>query len=225
MALRHPSLICLRQFTSTVARTAKSSDSRLRYDHANVPPYPYEPARWYKQSNHGLYGGARIQFGNTVSERTEIKNRRKWKPNVQHKRLWSAALEKWLKIRVTPRVLRTIDKVGGLDEYLLGEKPARIKELGMGGWLLRWRVMQTDAIRERYRLERKRLGLPESDVNLAMDGSAVDEEELQDQVKRYDQNLEDSEGTVGGQDEAKDENPRLEFIEEQPASARPRIES
>ncbi|KAI9697293.1 MAG: 39S ribosomal protein L24, mitochondrial [Candelina mexicana] len=224
MASRHPSFTSLRQFSSTIARPGRSAASRLRHDHADIPSYPYEPARWYKQSNLGLYGGARIQFGNTVSERTEIKNRRKWKPNIQRKRLWSAALEEWLKIRVTPRVLRTIDKVGGLDEYLLGEKPARIKELGMGGWRLRWRIMQTDAVRERYRLERERLGLPESEVNLAMDGSIVDEEELQDESKRYDPDLGDREEILEHQGEERGENPSLGFTEEQPSTPRPRIE-
>lgn len=59
------------------------------------------------------------------------------------------------------RVLRTIDKVGGLDEYLLGGKRARVKELGMGGWALRWRVWQTEMVTERFRRERERLGVPE----------------------------------------------------------------
>lgn len=59
------------------------------------------------------------------------------------------------------RVLRTIDKVGGLDEYLLGGKRARVKELGMGGWELRWRIWQTDMVTERFRREREALGVPE----------------------------------------------------------------
>ena len=59
------------------------------------------------------------------------------------------------------RVLRTIDKVGGLDEYLLGNKPARIKELGVEGWRLRWEVMRTPKIRDRIKAERVKLGLPE----------------------------------------------------------------
>lgn len=59
------------------------------------------------------------------------------------------------------RVLRTIDKVGGLDEYLLGGKRARVKELGMGGWALRWRVWQTEMVTERFKKERERLGVPE----------------------------------------------------------------
>lgn len=58
-------------------------------------------------------------------------------------------------------MLRTIDKVGGLDEYLLGGKRARVKELGMGGWALRWRLWQTEMVRERFRTERERLGVPE----------------------------------------------------------------
>lgn len=57
------------------------------------------------------------------------------------------------------RVLRTIDKVGGLDEYLLGESPARIKELGMEGWKMRWRLLQDRGVKERLRRRRVELGL------------------------------------------------------------------
>lgn len=67
----------------------------------------------------------------------------------------------FVEIKVQARVLRTIDKVGGLDEYLLGNKKARLKELGMGGWALRWKIGQTEMVRERFRLERERLGVPE----------------------------------------------------------------
>lgn len=64
-------------------------------------------------------------------------------------------------MKVQARVLRTIDKVGGLDEYLLGGKRARVKELGMGGWALRWRIWQTEMVTERFRRERESLGVPE----------------------------------------------------------------
>jgi large subunit ribosomal protein L28 len=123
----------------------------MAFDHSAIPPYPYGPSQWYKQSNFGLYGNQKIRFGNMVSERNEIKTRRYWRPNVQQKRLWSVYLKKFIRLRITTRSLRTVDKCGGLDEYLLGEKPARIKELGMGGWLLRWRIMQTPAYKERLR--------------------------------------------------------------------------
>lgn len=64
-------------------------------------------------------------------------------------------------MKVQARVLRTIDKVGGLDEYLLGGKKARVKELGMGGWALRWKIWQTEMVSERFKKERERLGVPE----------------------------------------------------------------
>ncbi|CAK7233347.1 hypothetical protein SEUCBS140593_008572 [Sporothrix eucalyptigena] len=131
----------------------------------DIPPYPFGPRQLFKQSNKGLYGNARIQFGNTVSRQTEIinpqKNRRKWWPNIQEKRLYSESLGLAIRTRVNTRVLRTIDKVGGLDEYLLGSKPARIAELGPWGWRLRWRIMQTPVVKERFRLQRIALGLPE----------------------------------------------------------------
>ncbi len=63
-------------------------------------------------------------------------------------------------MKVQARVLRTIDKVGGLDAYLLGDKPARIKELGVEGWRLRWKVSRTPSVRRRIGEERVRLGLP-----------------------------------------------------------------
>lgn len=124
-----------------------------------VPAYPYGERQFYKQSNRGLYGNARIRFGNNVSEKHNVKTTRKWKPNVRRRRLWSEALRCMVQTRVTTRVLRTIDRCGGLDNYLLGEKPARKKELGPWGWKLRWRLMQTDVVQERFRQQRIAFGL------------------------------------------------------------------
>ena len=56
-------------------------------------------------------------------------------------------------------MLRTIDKVGGLDSYLMGDGKGRVRELGVWGWALRWRVWQSERARERREGERKRLGL------------------------------------------------------------------
>ncbi|KAI9812380.1 MAG: 39S ribosomal protein L24, mitochondrial [Thelocarpon impressellum] len=157
-AIKTPSLIApsLARLASTSARPSAST-------RAPIPPYPFPASATYKQSNTGLYGGTHIQFGNTVSSNLELKNRRAWRPNVHHKRLWSAALGRFLRVRVTARALRSIDKAGGLDGYLLGETPGRIRELGVAGWGLRWRVMQSEAVRARFREERRRLGLPDGE--------------------------------------------------------------
>lgn len=53
----------------------------------------------------------------------------------------------------------TIDKVGGLDAYLTGSKPARIRTLGPTGWRLRWRVMNSPRYQKQLAEERKALGL------------------------------------------------------------------
>lgn len=54
-----------------------------------------------------------------------------------------------------------MDKVGGLDEYLIGGKASRIKELGVEGWRLRWAVLNAPGFKKRLRNDervRKMLG-------------------------------------------------------------------
>ncbi|KAL9608246.1 MAG: hypothetical protein Q9167_006915 [Letrouitia subvulpina] len=149
----------LRQFTTTLQCPARPSDSALQHRHRNIPPYPHPPRRLYKAANFGLYGLSAPNFGNIVSSRNAIKTRRRWTPNIHYKRLWSASLARFVRVKIQARVLRTIDKCGGLDNYLLGETPGRIKELGMEGWRLRWMVMRTRGMEERFRMERAELGL------------------------------------------------------------------
>ena len=139
-----------------------------------IPPYPYGPTRLYKQSKKGLYGGVRPQFGNNVSGPFEIKTRRRWNPNVKTKRLFSKSLNRYVQVRVITQVLRTIDKLGGLDEYLLGEKETRIKELGESGWWLRWAIMQTPSVKKRFAAEREALGLPAVSEDLAVEEEDLD---------------------------------------------------
>ncbi|KAK1751166.1 hypothetical protein QBC47DRAFT_392358 [Echria macrotheca] len=162
-ALRHPFLTLSQVRTYKQPRIPNSPIPipSVTAPHPEIPAYPPGPRQTYHQSNTGLYGTASIRFGNKVSAKNEIKTRRAWRPNVHHKRLWSDSLQVFVRTRVTTRVLRTIDKVGGLDNYLLGIKPARVKELGPWGWRLRWRVMQTDAVRQKLKEERVALGLIE----------------------------------------------------------------
>ena len=94
---------------------------------AYIPAYPYGDHQLFKQANKGLYGEQMIRFGNNVSKDTETKTRRNWKPNVLSKSLYSVALKKRIKLRITAKVLKTMDREGGLDEYLLKDNVARIK--------------------------------------------------------------------------------------------------
>ncbi|OUM52774.1 hypothetical protein BVG19_g1995 [[Candida] boidinii] len=109
------------------------------------PAYPYGESNIYKQSNRGLYGGQFVHFGNQVSEMRN-KSRRKWSPNVIVKKLWSEALGSLIRTKMTARVLRTITKEGGLDNYLVKDKSARIKELGPFGWRLRYDVLKAQEL-------------------------------------------------------------------------------
>ncbi|QIW97276.1 hypothetical protein AMS68_002794 [Peltaster fructicola] len=194
-----------RAFSTSARRTVSlglgANDPEIVAD--VVPAYPPGPTRWYKQSSKGLYGGQMIRFGNNTAEEYKTRFRRSWSVNVKAKKLYSHALQRHIKIRVTTRVMRTIDKLGGLDEYLLGEKEARIKELGEAGWWLRWAIMQTETIQERFRKERKALGLPalaqlsieepplsneaaqELDANAVLDNLQTNKSELRFRVNKF----------------------------------------
>jgi large subunit ribosomal protein L28 len=183
-----------------------------------VPEYPYPPSRWYKQSNLGLYGQQKIRYGNMVSEKNEIKTRRYWRPNVQRKKLWSESLGAWVNVRITTRVLRTVDKCGGLDEYLLGEKAARIKDLGVAGWKLRWRIMQTDAVKERFIKQREAAGLPpKEEVSLDSDGQLASKEQIQREIESFDARLEK------GSDLEIGEEVEAEFMQEELAPVKEKV--
>src|SRR5436190_19107090 len=154
VASHNLSIIPKRMFSTSLPARAASNLS------PSTPPYPYGHNRIFKQAHSGLYGGSIIQFGNQISKgRNKGRTRRTWKPNIRKESLYSNALGRFLELKVQHRVLRTIKKVGGLDEYLLGDKPARIKELGTFGWGLRWKVMQSPAMRKRFSAERNTLGL------------------------------------------------------------------
>jgi large subunit ribosomal protein L28 len=149
-----------------------------------------------------------------VSEKNEIKTRRYWRPNVQQKRMWSGYLNTFIRTRITTRIIRTVDKVGGLDEYLLGNSKGRIKELGVGGWKLRWRVMQTQGAKQRFREERLALGLPEHGELgefRGINGELVAEEELQNQMDAFDAVLGEEELEMG-----ESEAPNEGFMREDP---------
>ncbi len=55
--------------------------------------------------------GRRPQFGNKVSHANN-KTRRRWEPNLQWKRIWIPSEKRFVRMRISARGLRTIEKVG-----------------------------------------------------------------------------------------------------------------
>ncbi|KAJ1966205.1 hypothetical protein GGI12_000227 [Dipsacomyces acuminosporus] len=82
-------------------------------------------SQYYRVKLDGLFGGSKVQHGNNKPKSLH-KTRRIWMPNIQKVNLYSAILDRTFNLRVTTRVLRTIDKKGGLDNYLLLTKDKNI---------------------------------------------------------------------------------------------------
>ena len=64
----------------------------------------------FKRAQLGLFHGKTKQYGNNVPF-SKKKTRRTWLPNVHPKRLFSAALGENVRVKLTARALKTINKV------------------------------------------------------------------------------------------------------------------
>jgi large subunit ribosomal protein L28 len=60
--------------------------------------------------------GVKPQFGNNRSHSLKA-TRRKWKPNLQSKRFYFAEEDQWVRLKVTAKEIKTIDKIG-VHEFL-----------------------------------------------------------------------------------------------------------
>ncbi|RLN31356.1 hypothetical protein BBJ28_00016804 [Nothophytophthora sp. Chile5] len=91
------------------------------------------------RAQRGLFAGRDKRFGNNVSF-SKRRTRRAWKVNHQWKTLYSEALDEKVGLNVTTHTLRCVDKIGGLDNYLLSIKDEA--ELGVKGLKTRDRVRE-----------------------------------------------------------------------------------
>ena len=73
------------------------------------------------RSRRGLYDGKDIRSGNNVSFSMKA-TKRTFKPNVFKKRVFSDILDAMIPFHLTASTLRSIDKAGGLDNYLINNK-------------------------------------------------------------------------------------------------------
>jgi large subunit ribosomal protein L28 len=71
------------------------------------------------------FTGRGVQAGNNVSH-AHNKTRRRFLPNLQHASLMSDALGESVRFRLTTSAMRTVDRRGGLDAYLLATKDDKL---------------------------------------------------------------------------------------------------
>ena len=99
--------------TTTTLRLNLSRNART----TTVASFPQVRHR-SNRSRRGLYDGKDIRTGNNVSFSMRA-TKRTFKPNVKKKRVYSEILDAMLPFHLTTAALRSIDKAGGLDNYLL----------------------------------------------------------------------------------------------------------
>lgn len=69
--------------------------------------------------------GKGVQTGNNVSH-AHNKTRRRFLPNLQSKAMLSDVLGKSVRFRVSTSAMRTVERHGGLDSYLLNTPNSRL---------------------------------------------------------------------------------------------------
>lgn len=117
-------------------RLPLSSFTQHRWSSGNQYPKPSPRAprprprqQVQNRTFRGIWAGKHIGFGNQESF-SERKTRRTWQPNVHRHRLDSDVLGETLFLPITAAALRTFDKYGGLDRYLL-RSPLHRLDLGI----------------------------------------------------------------------------------------------
>ncbi len=71
------------------------------------------------------FSGKGVQTGNNVSHANN-RTRRRFLPNLQQTSMLSDALGQTLQFRLSTQTIRTIEKRGGLDAYLLSTPNAKL---------------------------------------------------------------------------------------------------
>lgn len=74
--------------------------------------------------------GTQTQFGRNVSH-SNRKTARRFEPNLQNVTLLSGALQGPVSLRVSTRALRTVQKKGGIDAFLLATDDAKLPPEGL----------------------------------------------------------------------------------------------
>ena len=87
------------------------------------------------------FTGRGVQVGNNVSHANN-RTRRRFLPNLQRASLLSDILGETVQVRLCTRAIRTVEKRGGLDAFLLSTPDA---ELGKKALVLKRRIKKAQA--------------------------------------------------------------------------------
>ena len=71
--------------------------------------------------------GKKVMTGNNVSKANN-RTKRRFLPNLQKSSMHSSILGKTLQFRVATSTIRTVEKKGGLDEFLLNSSNSHLTE-------------------------------------------------------------------------------------------------
>ncbi|MBC6441144.1 MAG: 50S ribosomal protein L28 [Rhodospirillales bacterium] len=71
--------------------------------------------------------GKSVMVGNNRSH-AENKSKRTFRPNLVNVSIFSEALGQQVRLRVSANALRTVEKRGGIDSFLLGERDAKLPD-------------------------------------------------------------------------------------------------
>jgi len=71
--------------------------------------------------------GKEPQFGHNVAH-SNVKTNRRFSPNLQKVTLYSDALRRRIRLRVSTRALRSVQHNGGLDRFLLTTTDSKLAE-------------------------------------------------------------------------------------------------
>ena len=74
--------------------------------------------------------GKHVQYGHNVSHSKRATNRR-FEPNIQRVTLTSPTLGRNISMRVCTRALRTVQKKGGLDAFLLSSYDSKLTPMAL----------------------------------------------------------------------------------------------
>ena len=74
--------------------------------------------------------GKKPMSGNNVSHANN-RTKRRFIPNLQNVKLYSGTLQKYINLNITIRTMKTVEKNGGLDSYLIKTSNKNLAETAL----------------------------------------------------------------------------------------------